>query len=288
MTKEETKRLIGEAGYLPENLNEALNTDIPIDTTDQGLLPDFESPNKIQDSEYWRKQTGTVMRGKDDFPGYVCFDIETGENERSHIFKPQFKEPRITAKGAPYASDKSIEDQLIEWSDKTSLSATTGMILAIGFNENSKVDILLNREANLQGEKELLAAFWHLYDYWKKERKSIWGFNIKSFDLPFITQRSFIHGLEVPIKEWQPWNLEVNDLKEIWSCGKSWQDGGSISFDNLLKVMGLEPKIDNGKNFASNFLNQTNRHLALAYLEDEMIKQGQLAEMFGAKRKENN
>ena len=264
---------------IQENLDKVKIKGSPFDEE----LPDFS--NTANET----KRFITGLR-KLDNPGYVCFDIETGENNRSELFKPEFKQPRITASGKPHASDKSIEDQLSEWKDKTPLSATTGMILAIGYNIDSKVIIhtlVPSEKDNVlfhQTERSLIEDFWKFYTSWKQQRKSIWGFNIKSFDLPFIAQRSFFHGIEVPIKNWQSWNLEVNDLKEIWQCGRSWQEG-TISFDNLCKYMGLEPKIDNGTNFAKNFLNQETRHLAISYLEDEMIKQGQLAEKFGAKRK---
>ena len=241
-------------------------------------LPNFDSTAEATD--YYRPTKLSMPNSG----GYVCFDIETGENPRSELFIPEFKQPRITKDGKPHASDKSIDEQLAEWKDKTPLSATTGMILAIGYNEDTRVTLVTNQQVNLEGERNLLIGFWMSWRLWKQERKSIWGFNIKSFDLPFIAQRSFFHGIEVPIKNWQSWNLEVNDLKEIWQCGRSWQEG-TISFDNLCKYMGLEPKIDNGTNFAKNFLNQETRHLAISYLEDEMIKQGQLAEKFGAKRK---
>ena len=43
-------------------------------------LPDFN-----KEPEYFRKSNKSE-------PGYVCFDIETGENPRSELFKPEFKQ----------------------------------------------------------------------------------------------------------------------------------------------------------------------------------------------------
>lgn len=246
---------------------------------DEGF-PEFA--NTAEATQYYRPDQGK----RSGEPGYVCFDIETGQAPNAEDFQPTWKQPRRNKDGSIHASDKSLDEQENEWREKTPLDAKTGMILAIGHNIDSKVTLELNESANLEGEKGLLMAFWNAYSSFRIQRKSIYGFNIKSFDLPFIAQRSFIHGLEVPIKDWRPWNLDFNDMKEMWSCGKDWQSGGSISFDNLCKVFGLEPKINNGKMFATNFLNQNTRHEAIAYLEDEMIKQGQLAEKFGAKRKE--
>ena len=240
-------------------------------------FPEFA--NTATATQYYR-------RDKSANPGYVCFDIETGKSPDAEKFQPVWKQPRRNKDGSIHASDKSLDEQENEWLDKTPLDAKTGMILAIGYNVDGIVTLRFNDSANLSGEEILLREFWNNYSSWRTLRRSIWGFNIKSFDLPFIAQRSFIHDMEVPIKDWRPWNLDFNDMKEIWSCGKSWQDGGAISFDNLCKVFGLEPKINNGKMFAANFLNQNSRHEAIAYLEDEMIKQGQIAEKFGAKRKE--
>lgn len=258
--------------FFPESFSE---TGAPFDEP----LPDFG--NTSEATQYYRKDSNKSE------PGYICFDIETGTSPNAEDFQPVWKQPRRNKDGSIHASDKSLDDQENEWREKTPLDAKTGMILAIGYNIDGQVYIFTNHSADLGGERFILEKFWNDYNEYKKQRKSFWGFNIKNFDFPFIAQRSYIHKIKVPIKDWRPWNLEVNDMKEIWSCGKSWQDGGAISFDNLCKVMGLEPKINNGKMFATNFLNQSTRHEAIAYLEDEMIKQGKLAEMFGAKRKEN-
>jgi len=75
-------------------------------------------------------------------------------------------------------------------------------------------------------EKELLERFW---DKWREitggdKHYGIVGFNIKNFDLPFIVNRSFIHGVTI-----QPFTIKpVIDIREKVNAYKYGKTRGKL------------------------------------------------------------
>lgn len=97
---------------------------------------------------------------------------------------------------------------------------------------------------NLAGtEKEMIEQFFALTEYtdWKKILPNILcGFNIKSFDIPFIVKRWLFHWVRVPeyIKVFgkKPWDMEnIKDLYDIYK--HTWFK--SCSLDTLCKFLSI-------------------------------------------------
>ncbi len=167
----------------------------------------------------------------------LFFDIETGKAPDYQIFEPKYKEPRITAKGAIHASDKSIEDQRDAWIKSACLSPFTGRVIMIGCIQR-QLSYEVHYEQIDIDEKFILRHFWELYD----EHDFVVGFNIKGFDLPFMARRSMKLGVTMPelMDRHNKYFLDkVIDLRDILACGE-WQSKGSL--DDYSKFFGLPSK----------------------------------------------
>ena len=70
-------------------------------------LPNFDSTAEATD--YYRPTKLSMPNSG----GYVCFDIETGENPRSELFKPKFKQPKITSPDTNISSNVNIISKYI-------------------------------------------------------------------------------------------------------------------------------------------------------------------------------
>src|SRR3989338_6550604 len=94
--------------------------------------------------------------------------------------------------------DMQKHDSLPEEERKQLINPIDSKAVAIGIRRNGS-DIIFSG----QDEKKLLEDFWA---EWRKARETgafIVGFNLLSFDIPFLVTRSFIH--KVPIA---PFNLQ--------------------------------------------------------------------------------
>lgn len=97
--------------------------------------------------------------------------------------------------------------ELDEETQKTLLNPIDSRIVAVGIKYEGKDRIMLSGN-----EKELLHQFWNEWREIKKGDSSakIIGFNIKNFDLPFLTARSFINDIVI-----EPFLIKnVIDLRE--------------------------------------------------------------------------
>lgn len=96
-------------------------------------------------------------------------------------------------------------------------------------------------------ERSTLRSFWRLLADFRPQRDLLIGHNVLDFDLPFIYQRSWIHGIAPTIelcfaryrsqpiydtmREWAKWNLRrsisLNDLAKTLRVGITKTDGMS-------------------------------------------------------------
>lgn len=166
------------------------------------------------------------------------------------------------------------------------LSAVTGQVVAIGYQGNKTTTHLA---IDGTSEHHLLTQFWKIYKQSRTERRSMVGFNIKQFDVPFIAQRSWMLGIEVPATLITPPGRYLDslfvDLDEIWKCGnRGWAKPGHGSLDTICKALGLVGKPDDcsGAEF-SKLLYGTpeQRAAAVRYLEGDLRMTAELAERLG-------
>lgn len=193
--------------------------------------------------------------------------------------KPEFKAP------ANYKKQEAIDAYKAEaeatWREKAALSPLTGQILAMGtLDEDGVVDI------EARDELEMLRAFWGL---WESQSSRMVGFCIRSFDMPFIVQRSWIGGIKVPddVMAGRYFSARIIDLYEIWTCFNRRQAEGTKdesqkrSLENICKACGLPGKLPGmtGADFARVFAEDKER--ALAYLRADLAATAALAARLG-------
>ncbi len=198
---------------------------------------------------------------------YTYFDIETGplpDEELTAMIPPfdpaevktgNLKDPdKIAAK-----LQEAEVNHIANARDKAALSPLTGKVLAIGLETDGAATLLA-----FEHEWETLNEFWLIY---ASTHAMFVGFNINSFDLPFLIKRSWKLGVPVPggVRNGRWWGDRFHDLRDEWQMGDRMARG---SLDAVCKFFGVEGKNGNGKDFARLF--ELNRDAALEYLENDL------------------
>lgn len=129
-------------------------------------------------------------------------------------------------------------------------------------------------------EKTLLQNFFSmLNNHYYKAHHKFCGHNIKDFDIPYISRRALIHGLELPNildTDWKkPWEINHVDTMDIRRCGDR---RTYISLDLLCRVMGIDtPKNDiSGEQVASVYRNDKDLKRITEYCERDIVASAEL------------
>jgi hypothetical protein len=222
----------------------------------------------------------------------LVFDIETGglpEEELKKLYREKsldefsadcdkrWKPETITAKYEEYKVSGWKE-----FVDRAALSPLTGRVLAIGIQKCEKVVVIGD---GAETEPEILSIFWDVYKKYHANQGRIVGFNSNGFDVPFLTRRSWWHGVEVPESI-----LDANrrylsktfvDLMAYWGVGNR----EFVGLGNLCQWFGLgqKPEGVTGAHFASLWLSgdPASRQAALEYLKNDLLLTWKLAERMG-------
>ncbi len=132
--------------------------------------------------------------------------------------------------------DMQKHDALGEEDRKQLINPIDSMAVAIGIRRD-KTDTIFSGN----GEKKMLEEFWA---EWRKARETgafIVGFNVLSFDLPFLVTRSFIHQVAIA-----PFNLKsVIDLRDRISAYRAGHTRGTLK--EFAALLGLETMGDGGQ-----------------------------------------
>jgi hypothetical protein len=175
------------------------------------------------------------------------------------------------------------------WSDitdKAALSAVTGQVVAIGYlGKKETIHVAIDGVS----ERALLAQFWKTYQVARKTNRPMVGFNIKAFDVPFLAQRSWSLGIEVPPSILTPTcylDSMFVDLMDRWKCGvRGWGQSGHGTLDAVCKSCGLSSKPSDctGAQFAGMLWSDEpgQRESAIGYLENDLRMTAELAERLG-------
>ena len=196
----------------------------------------------------------------------TIFDIETGPlpDAELELVKPVFRAP------SNYKDESKISAYIIDaeadWKKRAALSSLTGRVLAFGTKEGETIRIIEGTEP------DMLTKFWGVF----RAAEEMVGFCVKSFDLPFLVQRSFINQVKVPVTlfDGRYWSRDVVDLQEVWLCYGRERDGASL--DAVCRACGIGGKTGSGADFAR--LYDTDREAALMYLRDDLNLTQKLAE----------
>ena len=204
----------------------------------------------------------------------IIFDIETGALPFGELVIPVFnpadvklgntKDPDKIAERIRQAEENHVSDYI----RNAALDALSGQVLCIGYRLERDDPAILSSDAD--GEAAMLRQWWELLNTWERQPRLI-GFNVKSFDLPFLIKRSWKHRVTVPywIRNGRYWNDLIVDLREVWQLGDNRAHG---SLGAISRHLGLGEKTGNGADFAN--LWKTNRQAAIDYcLQDVKLTQ---------------
>lgn len=225
----------------------------------------------------------------------ICFDIETGALPTEKIiglmpaftktigpFDPasvkygNIKDPgkrQEKLEAVKLLHEASIEGLIVEkesyereWLSKAALDAMTGQVLAIGVKIDFDCLPLIDTQGDPPEEDLLISRFWESAGRWDGP---IVGHNIFGFDLPFLIQRSWLLGIDVPewIRQGRYWSPKFIDTMTVWNMG---QPGKYTKLDLICRALGVEGKMEgvNGGDFAS--LLVTDRAKAIEYLSMDL------------------
>lgn len=196
----------------------------------------------------------------------IFFDIETAPlpAEEIEYLLPEFSAPANYKDPDKIAA--SIAEQKVIWLERGALSPMTGRVLAIGLMEAGSDEVLIHHGDD---EAALLKAF--LDDAGDFIGGPLVGWNVKGFDIPFVSRRLWRYGMRPP-KWWTTrpgWGKEpmVIDLMEEWKCGD--YKAPHTKLDHAAKFLGLDGKTGaHAKDFGKLYIED--RESALAYLKRDV------------------
>lgn len=129
----------------------------------------------------------------------LFFDIETTANPDTIQLMPDPKAPANLKDPEKIAA--AIEEKKRELVEMAALDPDYGRLLSIGFSTGDEVTVMLN-EAVFPGhdyampEEDMLERFWMVL---QSCGGACVGYNILSFDLPYLMRRSMALGVKLPL-----------------------------------------------------------------------------------------
>tara|TARA_R100000152_G_C6758341_1_gene182218 strand:- start:699 stop:1331 length:633 start_codon:yes stop_codon:yes gene_type:complete len=198
----------------------------------------------------------------------IFFDIETGP-----LAEQELKErmPVFTAKGNlkdPVKIEADIAEKRKKFEEGATLNAYTSRIWAIGYVKEGEVNID-HYGANPTDTNEAAMVEWFFEQL--EGPHQLCGFNILSFDVPFIVRRAYALGVHVPssLRQMKYWRDKFLDLMDLWTLGTYRNETGNrIKLNDFAKHLGLSGKTDSGANFWRNMVED--QASALAYLKRDV------------------
>lgn len=241
----------------------------------------------------------------------VCFDTETEGLPEADIRASSEPYPAFDPTAVKYGNLKPenraakleekrltwVEEEATYWKekvDRAALSAMTGRVLAIGYDDSDgtqDIDAVgdVNRfaiDAGANTEHDVITRFFAVVVASRQGASyKLVGFNSGEFDLPFIVRRALILGLKVPQGllptgssrfYWPSWFI---DLRDIWTFGaKGQSDLRHGKLGQITRLMGLGEKNGDGADFARLWRDPATREQARAYLLQDLQLTRKLAE----------
>lgn len=172
-----------------------------------------------------------------------------------------------------------------EFKSKATLNAALSKVLVIGYYSSNGKFVCDSAD-----EKILLENFWRIVSKKFDARQPAIGLNIHEFDLPFITRRSWINGVEIPIHmltdlgtKWPKFHPRFIDVGKWWLAG-AFSGSCKWGFDTLAAAFGTSGKAageTTGKNFHEMW--HSNQESAIEYLKADVMQPMTWAKCMGIK-----
>lgn len=170
--------------------------------------------------------------------------------------------------------EKERDEHWAEFVNGATLKAHTSRVCAIGYYDGTEYSTVFG------DEKLMLEGFWEQYKAIRRANGRIIGHNLLGFDLPFIRQRSFVNGVQVPkgvIDKERFWSQQFVDTMQVWSSGVYPQ--AKVSLDAMSKLLGGPGKLGKGGDFHK--LLKTDPNAAREYLRRDLQEGWRVAKAFG-------
>lgn len=173
--------------------------------------------------------------------------VKTGNIKDPEKIKAKIDEAREKHEKAVVDFEaKASNGEQSYWTDiveKAALSATVGQVVAIGYHGKKRVhDLAIDGKS----ERQLLMTFWKTYKDVRQAGRQMIGFNIKSFDVPYLVQRSYVWGIDVPASILTPTcylDQLFIDLLDRWKAGnRGFGPSGHMTLDSICRACGLPSK----------------------------------------------
>lgn len=231
------------------------------------------------------------MITKFDIDNGIIIDIETVP-EFSSFEECKEKKPALAAsflKRAKWYADNEyrsdLTDELLSkiYFEKSPLYSEYGKIVVItcgGFKDDEIATVSFSSEDN---EQEIINNFFTFIN--KKISKNpitcIVGYNINTFDVPFIIKRAFVNNiLQIPtifkIFDKKPWELSAKfkDIFLLWQLNTR----NFVSLDAVASCLGLETHKDTmeGSMVGSTFHKEKNLQKIVDYCEMDVVLTGKV------------
>jgi RNase H-like protein len=172
--------------------------------------------------------------------------------------------------------EKARADQFNRFMRRAALSALTGRVAMIGFRDETGTNSILD------WDEKLIIADWLKFFESEIQHGGHWiGFNIASFDLPFLIRRAWFHRIPVPygIVRGRYLTSFFTDLLHLWT-GSEYSNQFEVSLDDLAQFFGAGIKSANGADFGE--LLRYKPEAARAYLENDLEITWKVAAAMGA------
>lgn len=180
-------------------------------------------------------------------------EVEDAKKENYYLVNSQYGDDFSNHQATAFSEDYI-------YTKHAALYAEFGKVLCIsvGLLDDKLVKTVAtftNRDSEgstTETEKEVLESFRIFCD--SHPELKLAGFNIKGFDIPFLTKRYLINGLQLPkmlqLRNKKPWEINVLDIMEDWK-GIGWD---IVALETLTLSLGLKSPKEKFQNNQMNTL----------------------------------
>jgi predicted PolB exonuclease-like 3'-5' exonuclease len=172
----------------------------------------------------------------------MFFDIETAANPENLALMPEPKAPGNLKD--PVKIEAAISEKKAELIEMAALDADYGRVLSIGYACDLEKEPTVYLVDDQMDEARLISGFWNVFQYCNGYAV---GFNILSFDLPYLMARSMYLGVSVPCVPMLA-KFRTEPITDLYAIRYNWGPGkGLKQVCKLLKIPNDCPDIDGSK-----------------------------------------